>query len=97
MGAFNLLSFVTGKVSLWIMAGLVAVVIGMWGWVYLLKTDIKVEQAKLKVEQAERREIENALTLQSSLIDANRASYETNLKSANTAALKVKIEYKTKI
>jgi hypothetical protein len=87
---FNPLSFVTGKASLWIMAGLFTALLGMWTWVYLLKAD-------LKVEQSERREIENALALQSSLIEANRASYETNLKSANAAALKVKIEYKTKV
>lgn len=87
---FNLISSAFGSVTTWIIAALVAALIGMWGWVYLLKADIKVEQS-------ERREIENALALQSSLIELNRASYETNLKSANAAALKVKVEYKTKV
>ncbi|MCX6076441.1 MAG: hypothetical protein NTW78_06070 [Campylobacterales bacterium] len=90
MGAFNPLSFVTGKFSIWIIGVLVATSMSLAGWIYLLKADIKVEQA-------ERREIENALALQSSLIEANRASYETNLETAKEQQQRVKIEYKTKV
>ena len=90
MAPLNLLNTVIGKFSIWIIGVLVVTLMSLAGWIALLKADIKVEQAQ-------RREIEDALALQSSLIEANRASYETNLKSANAAALKVKIEYKTKV
>jgi len=90
MGAFNLLSFATGKGSLWIIGILVATSMSLAGWVYLLKADIKVEQS-------ERREIQNALALQSSIIETSRATYEANLQTAKEQQQRVKIEYKTKV
>lgn len=83
MGAFNPLSFVTGRASLWIIGVLVTTSMSLSGWVYLLKADIKVEQS-------ERREIQNAIALQSSII-------ETNLRTAKEQQQRVKIEYKTKV
>lgn len=83
-------STVIGKVMMWIIAVLIAVIVGMSGWVYVLKADIKVEKA-LKDG------IENALTIQSGMIDANRVEYETNLDRAKQIKERTRIEYVSKI
>lgn len=86
----NLLSFVTGKFSIWIMAGLLTVIIGLNGYIYILKSDAQVELA-------EKKGIEQALSFQSSLIESNRVDYEENLEVANEKKEVVRTEYKTKI
>lgn len=87
---FNLLSFVTGKFSVWIITSLVIALVGMWTWVYLLKADIEVVRSK-------QRETENSLALQTALIESNRAAYEANLESAKTAQERIRVEYRTKV
>ncbi|MCX6076007.1 MAG: hypothetical protein NTW78_03880 [Campylobacterales bacterium] len=87
---FNLISSAFGSLTTWIIAALIAALIGMWSWVYLLKADIKVEQS-------ERREIENALALQSSLIELNRVNDEENLKVIEQKKAIIQIKYKTQI
>jgi len=87
---FNQFSFVTGKFSVWIIAGLLTALFGMWIWVYLLRADIEVARSK-------QRETENSLALQTALIESNRAAYEANRESAKKAQERIRVEYRTKV
>lgn len=93
----NLVNFVTGKAAVWVVGVLAAVVLGMSGWVYMLKADVKRCEAEIREAKAEQRAAQSALDIQNSIIEANRAEYEASLKVAKEQKQKVKVEYKERV
>jgi hypothetical protein len=76
---------------------LIAVNLGLLSWIYLLNSDMKLLKADVNVCKAEKETLAQALAIQSTLIEANRAEYQTNLATASVTKEVIKTEYKTKI
>lgn len=49
----SLASTIIGKVMMWVIGILVVIIIGMLGWVYLLKADVKIAESSLLTAQAD--------------------------------------------
>lgn len=82
----SLVSTVIGKITIWIIIALLAVIVVMYGRIYFLNQ-------KLKVEVALKDGITYALSAQSQMIDTNRADYEHNLADANKTNTVIKTRY----
>jgi len=70
----SLSSTVIGKVMMWIIGILLLVIVGMNGWVYLLKADVALAQSNLQTAQAEK--ISDELqkeALRKGILDQNEA------------------------
>lgn len=76
------------KFAIW--GAIAAIIIALCGWVYLLKADLKVEKAL-------RSGIEYALSVQSGMIDANRAEYEQNLMDAEKSNTVIQTRYRDRV
>lgn len=105
---FSLLSTafgkVSGKVFVGVIVALIAVNLGLLSWIYLLNADIKILNADIKmlnadvnVCKAEKETLTQASEIQNSIIEANRAEYQTNLATASATKEVIKREHKTKI
>lgn len=98
---FSLLSIafgkVSGKVFMGVIVALVVVNLGLLSWIYLLNADIKILKSDVNVCKAEKETLTQASEIQNSIIEANRAEYQTNIATASVTKEVIKREYKTKI
>jgi hypothetical protein len=88
--SMNPISIIIGKISGWLIVGLIVAIIGMGGVIYILRADLKVAQSKSKLA-------EEKLAIQNALIEANRIEYEKNLADAKASKEIVRVETKLKI
>lgn len=86
----SLASTVIGKVLLWIITVLLVVIIGMFGWVYLIKADIKVSKSEKEVVQTQLDALADQLT-------KNYLYYLRRLDEANQTKVIVQKQYIEKI
>lgn len=82
----SLASTVIGKVLIWIITALVAVIIGMGGWVYILKADVKVAKSKKAQVQVVLDAVVNQLT-------QNAEDYQRRLGDANKTNTIIQKQY----
>lgn len=88
----SLASTVIGKVLIWIITALVAVIIGMGGWVYILKADVKVAnsaiekaQVNKELDELQKEALRSAILDQSDAVDKQRVDAVKKLETFKTA------------
>lgn len=96
----SLASTVIGKVMMWIIAVLVAVIVGMGVWVYILNADVQVansaiEKAQVNKElnELQKEALRSAILDQNDAVEKQRVDAVKKLKTFKTAQYAINAKY----